>query len=59
MDQDTKDVIADSIEQLLQYGMLVIDDADKRYVVVDMLRNLVLLMKSKKYGLCCEQERTS
>ena len=26
--------------------MLVIDDADERYVVIDMLQNLVLLMKS-------------
>ena len=53
MDQDTK---ADSIEQLLQYGMLVIDDTDERYVVVDMLRNLVLLMKSESMGCAVNKQ---
>ena len=50
MGQDVKDDVADSIEQALQYGMLVIDDTDERYVVIDMLRNLALLMKSESRG---------
>ena len=50
MDQGIKDDVADAIEQVFQYGMLVIDDADGRYVVIDMLQNLVLLMKSASRG---------
>ena len=50
MDQGIKDDVADAIEQVFQYGMLVIDDADERYVVIDMLQNLVLLMKSASRG---------
>ena len=50
MDQGIKEDVADAIEQVFQYGMLVIDDADERYVVIDMLRNLALLMKSGSRG---------
>ena len=49
--------MADAIEQVFQYGMLVIDDADERYVVIDMLRNLALLMKSGSRGCVSKHGR--
>ena len=57
MDQGIKEDVADAIEQVFQYGMLVIDDADERYVVIDMLRNLALLMKSGSRGCVSKHGR--
>ena len=47
LDQDTKDDVLDLIEQVLQYGVLVMDVADERYHVIDTLRQLAVVMRSQ------------
>ncbi len=45
-DEDIKDDILRAVEDVLRYGVLVIDDQDGRYEVIEFLRNLALTMKN-------------